>query len=661
MKKSIICILLSLLLITGSLTFSTTAAEIDPDDLAQTSSMIYLTLNNGVMPKVGVKPCRSYTIPEADRDRYAILGMTWWNLTDDYVIPANSSETFQAGKTYALSVTFEAQGNYRFPSNTDDMALCFTRKANEPENQGMVNTVVYNEDNSEGASIRRAYACFRMDGDNTRTVCFLANGGKGSLKPVCVSTATKYTLPGCVQSSVYKLTPPAGLMFYGWGSKREGEKLWVTQDTQFTAEWVVDNSGKEKVSSVGINLNKAPKIGNKPDTGFTVSSTKYTASSVYWYDNTLGRDMLDHETFQAGRSYTLHVHYKPNSDFYFPDPAQMTASLGNVTQHTFVYQILEAGMNGYPNRVVEYEFNGLPQNVTQLTATVTKPRTGSKPVYTASSGTSSVTASVTKWYEGGTVNSPGRAMSSSETFKAGTTYIAELSFDLKKGYIFPDGGITCKVNSYTAAELTSLYPDFLRKYRIAFSTPAAGSEISSAALTIDPLEVGKSLPGEGDIAKDSFRYKATISNWYIGGTVNSPSSAVPGNRIVKAGEKYILAIRLTPISTEALADNIKVTINGKTAVRPSGFSADGSAVFNVEMVAGEIAQTVLLGDADGDGNISVYDATAIQRYLVSLPNEHFDPAAADADGENGVTVLDATEIQRYLVNLPANANIGKKI
>ena len=74
------------------------------------------------------------------------------------------------------------------------------------------------------------------------------------------------------------------------------------------------------------------------------------------------------------------------------------------------------------------------------------------------------------------------------------------------------------------------------------------------------------------------------------------------------------------------------------------------------------AVEIICGDVDGDGVVTVLDATAIQRYLALLPNQNgFIIDAADTDGAEGVTILDATEIQRYLASLPANEKIGTVI
>lgn len=69
--------------------------------------------------------------------------------------------------------------------------------------------------------------------------------------------------------------------------------------------------------------------------------------------------------------------------------------------------------------------------------------------------------------------------------------------------------------------------------------------------------------------------------------------------------------------------------------------------------------SVFLGDTDLDENVTILDATAIQRTLASLPTNSYDKKAADADEDGKVTILDATAIQRHLASLPTNQNIGE--
>ena len=68
----------------------------------------------------------------------------------------------------------------------------------------------------------------------------------------------------------------------------------------------------------------------------------------------------------------------------------------------------------------------------------------------------------------------------------------------------------------------------------------------------------------------------------------------------------------------------------------------------------ELAQELgyLRGDADGDGEINILDATRIQRYLAGItPESDIDKKAADADLDGSVTILDATRIQRFLADI----------
>lgn len=66
------------------------------------------------------------------------------------------------------------------------------------------------------------------------------------------------------------------------------------------------------------------------------------------------------------------------------------------------------------------------------------------------------------------------------------------------------------------------------------------------------------------------------------------------------------------------------------------------------------------GDADGDGKVTILDATAIQRNLAALPVKSFNEKAADVDGD-GLTILDATAIQRYLAGFENTHSIDKVV
>lgn len=64
----------------------------------------------------------------------------------------------------------------------------------------------------------------------------------------------------------------------------------------------------------------------------------------------------------------------------------------------------------------------------------------------------------------------------------------------------------------------------------------------------------------------------------------------------------------------------------------------------------------LSGDADADGDITILDATRIQRYLAGFKTD-IDLDAADSNSD-GIDILDATVIQRYLAGLSCKYDIG---
>ena len=69
--------------------------------------------------------------------------------------------------------------------------------------------------------------------------------------------------------------------------------------------------------------------------------------------------------------------------------------------------------------------------------------------------------------------------------------------------------------------------------------------------------------------------------------------------------------------------------------------------------------SVILGDTDLDGKVTIVDVTCIQRHLADLSTDSFGEMVADTDEDGKVTILDATAIQRHLASMPTNQNIGK--
>lgn len=71
---------------------------------------------------------------------------------------------------------------------------------------------------------------------------------------------------------------------------------------------------------------------------------------------------------------------------------------------------------------------------------------------------------------------------------------------------------------------------------------------------------------------------------------------------------------------------------------------------------------VMLGDADGDGRITISDATMIQKYIAQfeMPG-NFQIKACEINGDGSVSISDVTEIQRYLADFGNPYHIGESV
>ena len=74
------------------------------------------------------------------------------------------------------------------------------------------------------------------------------------------------------------------------------------------------------------------------------------------------------------------------------------------------------------------------------------------------------------------------------------------------------------------------------------------------------------------------------------------------------------------------------------------------------------AESRMLGDVDGDGEISITDATVIQRYTVGIKTPvAVTSSVADIDGDHAVTVMDASHLQQWMVNVSDSYPISKPV
>ena len=71
---------------------------------------------------------------------------------------------------------------------------------------------------------------------------------------------------------------------------------------------------------------------------------------------------------------------------------------------------------------------------------------------------------------------------------------------------------------------------------------------------------------------------------------------------------------------------------------------------------------VLLGDADGDGEVTINDVTMIQKYIAGFEMpDNFVLKVCDTNCDGKITIDDATEIQKYVAEYEIPYPIGKMI
>ena len=115
-----------------------------------------------------------------------------------------------------------------------------------------------------------------------------------------------------------------------------------------------------------------------------------------------------------------------------------------------------------------------------------------------------------------------------------------------------------------------------------------------------------------------------------------------------------------PDSIVSIADNAFSGCDDLVIRCHSGSYAMQYAIANgIDYVLTDVSP-VIRGDADGDGEVTINDATTIQRVLAEYDVEGFNEAAADVEG-NGLNINDVTLIQLYLAGFDDQYHIGEAI
>lgn len=192
------------------------------------------------------------------------------------------------------------------------------------------------------------------------------------------------------------------------------------------------------------------------------------------------------------------------------------------------------------------------------------------------------------------------------------------------------------------------------------------------------LQIADTLHSYADVAMTStYADVLTVADK---ATLNAPIFSAEGGEVDKGTPVTISCgegaeIIYTTDGSDPTADNgtraksgVQITVIAGIVVKAIAVSADAetsdiaTAEYTIKKVQiPEGAEMLLLGDVDGDGEVTILDATLIQRHLASLPTSAYRGEVADTDGDGEVTIIDATGIQRWLAGLSCPEGIGQPI
>ena len=204
----------------------------------------------------------------------------------------------------------------------------------------------------------------------------------------------------------------------------------------------------------------------------------------------------------------------------------------------------------------------------------------------------------------------------------------------------------------------SFYDCDLKKLEIPDSVESIGKTAFSDNKHLTEVKLGKGLT---EIPERAFSFCGLTSLNIPENITSIGDLAFLQNPDLK--EVYIPAT-VTEIGSNAFGYLDKsggfVLVEGFTIIGKAGSAAQAYAEANgIPFIEDK---ELLLGDVDRDGEVTILDATFIQRKLAGIPISFtFIDAVADADEDKEVTIIDATILQRWLASFLSNDHIGKPI
>lgn len=176
--------------------------------------------------------------------------------------------------------------------------------------------------------------------------------------------------------------------------------------------------------------------------------------------------------------------------------------------------------------------------------------------------------------------------------------------------------------------------------------PTTVAPTTVAPTTVEPTTVAPTTVEPTTVEPTTAKLKT------VKGTVKSylSESDTVTIQLIKSGE--------VAYETTVKGNNAKYSISGVasgTYTMKVSKNAHADREYTVIVANSDVirnAKIFAIGDVNSDGDISVVDATLVQKYIVGLENlKDFQKKSADVNDNNEISVVDATLIQKYIVGL----------
>ena len=423
------------------------------------------------------------------------------------------------------------------------------------------------------------------------------------------------------------------------------------------------------VSDAYVSDLSHPYFSYTPDYSVTTSPTDgYSVSKVEWYGPQVGLTgplMNSTDVFLPG-GYYCRIYLKPGEGYKFGDNPQLNVSIDTKTSsysltvniksddsgnyYGDVYFIVEQDSDIAPG-ILDYEWKN-PSD------TATNVNLGN--VYL---GTDSMDIP----FEFKIKNLP-RNMALADYTVYGSTFIQR---DGESLYYTHTGD---RVNLKDVATLPGRY----YIYHELFLVDPEGNEIATESvcyfvnvylpICITDLSVDVDEPVAGLYAEAAFLNKTegcVVNNMYWYDITDGERVRLKQTDTFEAGRTYQVELWLKAndgyyMNTDKDGYiNVNAIINGNPA---KALRVLSDKVAGITMDFTIPKESGLLGDADGDGQVNIKDATAIQKHiagLIILTDEGYD--VADVDSSDDVNIKDATAIQKHIAGIETGYPIGESI